>query len=100
MRTKRRKFEIWSVISLFLLAAFLLFFVYPICTLLRQAFVSEGGSFTLANFAKFFSKKYYYGTILNSFKPQHYPPRSVRAGIHGLPPAGARRRRADHGEQL
>ena len=68
MRTKRRKFEIWSVISLFLLAAFLLFFVYPICTLLRQAFVSEGGSFTLANFAKFFSKKYYYGTILNSFK--------------------------------
>ena len=68
MRTKRRIFEIWSVISLFLLAAFLLFFVYPICTLLRQAFVSEGGSFTLANFAKFFSKKYYYGTILNSFK--------------------------------
>ena len=65
---QRRKFEIWSVISILLLACFLLFFVYPICTLLRQAFVNEGGKFTVENFVKFFSKKYYYGTILNSFK--------------------------------
>lgn len=65
---QRRKFEIWSVISILLLACFLLFFVYPICTLLRQAFVNEGGKFTMENFVKFFSKKYYYGTILNSFK--------------------------------
>ena len=65
---QRCKFEIWSVISILLLACFLLFFVYPICTLLRQAFVNEGGKFTMENFVKFFSKKYYYGTILNSFK--------------------------------
>ena len=65
---QRRKFEIWTVISILLLACFLLFFVYPICTLLRQAFVNEGGKFTMENFVKFFSKKYYYGTILNSFK--------------------------------
>lgn len=65
---QRRKFEVWSVISILLLACFLLFFVYPICTLLRQAFVNEGGKFTMENFVKFFSKKYYYGTILNSFK--------------------------------
>lgn len=65
---QRRKFEIWSVISILLLACFLLFFVYPICTLLRQAFVNEGGKFTMENFVKFFNKKYYYGTILNSFK--------------------------------
>ncbi len=65
---QRRNFEIWSVISILLLACFLLFFVYPICTLLRQAFVNEGGKFTMENFVKFFSKKYYYGTILNSFK--------------------------------
>lgn len=65
---QRRKFEVWSVISILLLACFLLFFVYPICTLLRQAFVNEGGKFTVENFVKFFSKKYYYGTILNSFK--------------------------------
>ena len=56
------------MISILLLACFLLFFVYPICTLLRQAFVNEGGKFTMENFVKFFSKKYYYGTILNSFK--------------------------------
>ena len=65
---QRRKFEVWSVISILLLACFLLFFVYPICTLLRRAFVNEGGKFTVENFVKFFSKKYYYGTILNSFK--------------------------------
>ncbi len=45
---QRRKFEVWSVISILLLACFLLFFVYPICTLLRQAFVNEGGNFGAA----------------------------------------------------
>ena len=68
MKLKQQKFEVWSVISVVLLLVFLVFFVYPIITLLRQAFVSPDGSFTLENFAKFFSKKYYYGTILNSFK--------------------------------
>lgn len=68
MKLNQRKFEVWSVISVLLLAVFLVFFVYPIITLLRQAFIAEDGSFTMENFVKFFSKKYYYGTILNSFK--------------------------------
>jgi iron(III) transport system permease protein len=68
MKLKQQKFEVWSVISVILLLVFLVFFVYPIFTLLQQAFIAEDGSFTLENFAKFFSKKYYYGTILNSFK--------------------------------
>lgn len=65
MKLKQQKFEVWSVISVILLLVFLVFFVYPIFTLLQQAFIAEDGSFTLENFAKFFSKKYYYGTINN-----------------------------------
>ena len=68
MNPKRRKFEVWSAISIALLLAFLLFFLYPLCTLLKQAFTTEESGFTLDNFVKFFSKPYYYNTILNSFK--------------------------------
>ena len=68
MNPKRRKFEVWSAISIALLLAFLLFFLYPLCTLLKQAFTTEESGFTLSNFVKFFSKPYYYNTILNSFK--------------------------------
>ena len=47
--------------------------VVPMLLIIAYAFTVEGtaffqGQFTLANFAKFFSKKYYYGTILNSLK--------------------------------
>ena len=68
MNPKHRKFEVWSAISIALLLAFLLFFLYPLCTLLKQAFTTEESGFTLDNFVKFFSKPYYYNTILNSFK--------------------------------
>lgn len=68
MNPKRRNFEVWSAISIALLLAFLLFFLYPLCTLLKQAFTTEESGFTLDNFVKFFSKPYYYNTILNSFK--------------------------------
>lgn len=65
--SKARRFEVWSVISVVLLAMFVLFFVYPICMILRQAFIGESG-FSFDNFVKFFSKPFYYNTILNSFK--------------------------------
>ena len=68
MNQTRRKFEVWSAISIALLLAFLLFFVYPICTLLKQAFTTSESAFTFDNFIKFFSKPYYYNTIFNSFK--------------------------------
>ena len=52
MNPKRRKFEVWSAISIALLLAFLLFFLYPLCTLLKQAFTTEESGFTLDNFVK------------------------------------------------
>lgn len=63
MNQKRRKFEVWSAISIALLLAFLLFFVYPICTLLKQAFTTSESAFTFDNFIKFFSKPYYYNRL-------------------------------------
>ena len=68
MSARRRKFEVWTAISLALFLMFAVFFIYPICTLLRQAFTTKEAAFTLDNFVKFLSKPYYYNTIFNSFK--------------------------------
>lgn len=68
MSARRRKFEVWTAISLALFLMFAVFFIYPICMLLRQAFTTKEAAFTLDNFVKFFSKPYYYNTIFNSFK--------------------------------
>lgn len=67
MNTKRRR-DIWTVLGLLLLFLFAAFFIYPCIRLLWEAFYTDKTGFTLKAFIKFFSKKYYYSTILNSFK--------------------------------
>ena len=64
----RKKLDLWKGISIFLLGLFLLFLVYPMFGLLKQAVITPEGSFTLSEFGKFFSKSYYYSTIFNSLK--------------------------------
>ena len=66
MKTKRRR-DIWTVLGLVLLLLFVVFFIYPCIRLLWEAFYTEKTGFTMKAFTKFFSKKYYYSTILNSF---------------------------------
>lgn len=66
--TKKRKLEIWTVVSIVLLASFLFFLVYPMFGLLKESVISPEGNFTLEQFQKFFSKNYYTGTIVNSMK--------------------------------
>ncbi len=66
--TKKRKFEIWTIVSIVLLASFLFFLVYPMFGLLKESVISPEGEFTLEQFTKFFSKDYYTGTIVNSMK--------------------------------
>ncbi|MBQ8590721.1 MAG: iron ABC transporter permease [Firmicutes bacterium] len=66
--TKKRKLEVWTVVSLVLLAAFVFFLVYPMFGLLKESVISPEGEFTLEQFQKFFSKDYYTGTIVNSMK--------------------------------
>ena len=68
MTAKKKRFEVWTVVSVVLLAAFLLFLVYPMFGLLKQAVITPEGKFSLGEFAKFFSKSYYTSTIVNSVK--------------------------------
>ncbi|GAB1481957.1 iron ABC transporter permease [Treponema sp.] len=68
MKQLRPKREIWNWISILLMLFFLLFFIYPCVRLMWAAFHTEQEGFTLQAFIKFFSKSYYYSTILNSFK--------------------------------
>ena len=67
MERMKRKTEVWTWVSIALLITFLIFFIYPMANLLRQAFYNENG-FTLDNFQRFFSHAYYTNTIKNSFK--------------------------------
>lgn len=64
---KKFSFDIWSGSSLIILVTYLLFLVYPVGNVLRQALLTDTG-LGLDNFVTFFSKSYYSTTLLNSFK--------------------------------
>lgn len=65
----RRKRDVWFYVGVAIFALYALFLLYPLVNLLLKSVQDSGtGAFTLANFEKFFSKKYYYGSILNSLK--------------------------------
>jgi iron(III) transport system permease protein len=61
--------DVWSLVTLVVLGLYGLFLVYPLLNLLGQAVLDKTtGKFTLSYFYKFFSKPYYFNTLLNSFK--------------------------------
>lgn len=63
------RLDVWGFITLGTIALYLLFLIYPMAYLIRQSVIDgETGAFTLVNFAKFFSKSYYFDTLFNSFK--------------------------------
>ena len=64
----KKKFELWTVVSIVMMLAFLLFLVYPMFGLLKQSVISPDGTFSFDQFIKFFSKSYYTDTIVNSMK--------------------------------
>ena len=66
--SKRKRFELWSVLSTAIFCVLILFLIYPMFMLLRESVWTPADGFTIKNFVKFFSSSYYYGTILNSFK--------------------------------
>lgn len=67
MITKRKGLDVWSWMTIILLALFALFLVYPMLGILKQSVVAPDGSFSFYQFHKFFSDKYYTETIVNSF---------------------------------
>ncbi len=64
----RRRFDMWSGVTVLFLALFALILVYPMFLLLKESVVKPQGQFTWENFVKFFSQPYYSRTIGNSFK--------------------------------
>lgn len=63
------RLDVWGFITLFTIVLYVLFLIYPMAFLVKQAlFNAETGKFTLGEFEKFFSKSYYFATLFNSFK--------------------------------
>ncbi len=65
---KRRYSPIWTFLALLILALFIIFVVYPLVLVLyRSVLDPASGRFTLENFTRFFTRKYYTNTLKNSF---------------------------------
>lgn len=67
-RNRVQRFDFWTIVVLLTLLFVLLFIAYPFSKLLLQSFQSKEQDVTLKNYIRFFEKRYYYNTLLNSFK--------------------------------
>ncbi len=64
MVNKKWKLDFWFWVKLFVMVFMALFLIYPFFRLLsRSFFSSKVDGFTLENYIRFFSKKYYYGAL-------------------------------------
>ncbi|MEG0797852.1 MAG: iron ABC transporter permease [Acidaminococcaceae bacterium] len=64
----KKRFNVWLALVLVLLAFFALFVIYPLTLILYQSVVDPVNSkLTWDYFAKFFARKYYWSTLVNSF---------------------------------
>ncbi|MDY3007254.1 iron ABC transporter permease [Anaerococcus sp. AGMB00486] len=68
MKSKEKNIDIWKIFTIVILIGLLLFLVYPIIRLLLSSVYVKGEGFTFNEFHKFFSKNYYFQTLLNSLK--------------------------------
>ncbi len=66
MRNKLPRRDVWLAVTLSALAFYTLFLLYPLITLLGKSVLS-GGTFSFAQFARFFGKKFYMRAMMNSF---------------------------------
>jgi len=67
-RAGEKKLNIWVAMTIVILALFLIFVVFPLGLVLYKSVLMEDGSISFQYFAKFFSKKFYWSTLVNSFK--------------------------------
>ena len=65
---KEKKVNIWSVSTFVIMAFAVLFIIYPLVLVLYKSVISSAGNLSFAYFTKFFHKKYYWSTLINSFK--------------------------------
>ena len=61
--------SIWSVLSVLILAAFLIFVLYPLVLVLYKSAIDPlSGALTLDYFTRFFTKQFYWQTMVNSLQ--------------------------------
>ncbi|MGN0776552.1 MAG: ABC transporter permease [Candidatus Ventricola sp.] len=69
MKKRRFGLDFWSIVTIGILITFGLFLIYPLVSLFIDGFLAEEtGKFTLNHFIRFFTKKYYYRSLINSLK--------------------------------
>lgn len=65
----RQQSNIWRILAIIILAVFLLFIIYPLLLVLKKSIISpQTETFTLEYFRKFCERKFYWITLVNSFK--------------------------------
>jgi len=65
----KRKLDFWFWIKALVICFMLVFLIYPFCTLItRSFFQAKVPGFTLANYVRFFTKKYYYSALGRSLQ--------------------------------
>lgn len=80
----KKKLTVWNILSLLILSAFALFVMYPLFLILYKSGINgDTGAFTIDNFAHFFAKKFYWGTMINSLKVTVVS--TILSAIVGLP---------------
>ena len=77
-----KEFNLWMGIALLILCFFIIFVVYPLILILYKSVIDpESSKLTLDYFTKFFARKYYWSTLVNSFYNR------ILASVIGLPMA-------------
>lgn len=61
-----RFLNFWTISTLFLLVFFLFSLVYPLGTLFLNSFRTPDADFSMQNYVQFFSRPYYYQSLINS----------------------------------
>ena len=65
---RRFRWDFWAWVTLLSIIIFGLFLIYPLFALFVSAFQDAAtGAWSMANFAHFFERKYYYQSMINSF---------------------------------
>ena len=60
----KKKLDFWFWVKVGVVGFMLIFLIYPFCTLItRSFFSSKTDGFTLENYVRFFTKKYYYSAL-------------------------------------
>ena len=81
-----KKFNLWMGIALLILCFFIIFVVYPLILILYKSVIDpESSKLTLDYFTKFFARKYYWSTLVNSFYVTVCS--TIIASVIGLPMA-------------